>query len=117
MIGKPVIEQFREKTIANLLSKPAKSWNEIYDHSIQSLYKTWDNYSIAVMYLGILDILKYSKRDAFEQIETVRGETDKSKTILEEYTQILESVIYAVPANRPTVKETMDLLIKIRGEE
>lgn len=117
LIGKPVIEQFREKTIANLLSKPAKSWNEIYDHSIQSLYKTWDNYSIAVMYLGILDILKYSKRDAFEQIETVRGETDKSKTILEEYTQILESVIYAVPANRPTVKETMDLLIKIRGEE
>jgi serine/threonine protein kinase len=116
LIGKPVIEQFREKTIANLLSKPTKSWKEIYDQSIQSLYKTWDNYSIAVMYLGILDILKYSKRDAFEQIETVRGESDKSKTILEEYINILESVIYAVPANRPTVKETMDLLINnLRG--
>jgi serine/threonine protein kinase len=107
LISKSVIEQFREKTIASFTAttNTPKSWNQLYDQCIQTLYKTWDNYGIAAMYLGIIDILKYSKRDAFEQIETVR--TISGKPFLEEYIHIIESVVYADPFHRPSVKETM----------
>jgi serine/threonine protein kinase len=112
LISKPVIEQFREKTIATIVSAN-KSWKEIYRECIHTQYTTWDNYSIAAMYLGMLDILKYSKRDAFEQIETVRNTT--GKPILEEYIQIIESAVYSDPMNRPSVKDTMTRLVRLRN--
>jgi len=111
LISKSVIEQFREKTVSAIVSSN-KTWKEIYDQSIHTLYKTWDNYSIAAMYLGILDILKYSKRDAFEQIETTRN-TSSSKPFLEKYLSIIESVVYADPLNRPSVKDTMTRLVQL----
>jgi serine/threonine protein kinase len=110
LISKPVIEQFREKTIAAIVSANL-SWKEIYHKCIHTQYTTWDNYSIAAMYLGILDILKYSKRDAFEQIETVRHSS--GKPFLEEYIQIIESVVYADPMNRPSAKDTMTRLVQL----
>lgn len=110
LISKSVIEQFREKTIATIVSAN-KSWKEIYHTCIHTQYTTWDNYSIAAMYLGILDILKYSKRDAFEQIETVHNKT--GKPILEEYIQIIESAVYSEPTNRPSVKDTMTRLVQL----
>ena len=111
LISKSVIEQFREKTVSSIVSFN-KTWKEIYDHSIHTLYKTWDNYSIAAMYLGILDILKYSKRDAFEQIETTRN-TSSGKPFLEKYVSIIESVVYSDPLNRPSVKDTMTRLVQL----
>ena len=111
LISKPVIERFREKTIASIVSAN-RSWKEIYHECIHTQYTTWDNYSIAAMYLGILDILKYSKRDAFEQIETTRN-TSSDKPFLEEYIQIIESVVYADPMNRPSVKDTMTRLVQL----
>ena len=114
LISTETIERFREKTIASFLSKTKtpKSWKEIYEQCIGSLYLSWDNYSIAAMYLGILDILKYSNRNAFEQIETVH--TTSGKPVVEEYIQIIESVVYADPFHRPTVKETMTRLQQLR---
>jgi serine/threonine protein kinase len=111
LISKSVIEQFREKTVSSIVSSN-KTWKEIYVQSIHTLYKTWDNYSIAAMYLGILDILKYSKRDAFEQIETTRN-TSSGKPFLEKYVAIIESVVYSDPLNRPSVKDTMTRLVQL----
>jgi serine/threonine protein kinase len=107
LISKETIERFREKTIASFMATATtpKSWKQLYDQCVDTLYKTWDNYSIAAMYLGMLDILKYSKRDAFEQIETVQ--TASGKPFLEEYIHIIESVVYADPFHRPSVKDTM----------
>ena len=110
LIATPVIEQFREKTIASLTTNN-KTWKEIYHECIHTTYKTWDNYSIAAMYLGIVDILKYSKQDAFEQIETVRATS--GKPFLEEYLHIIESVVYADPLNRPSVKDTITRLVRL----
>jgi uncharacterized protein YerC len=107
LISKETIERFREKTIASFMATATtpKSWKQLYDQCVDSLYKTWDNYSIAAMYLGMLDILKYSKHDAFEQIETVQSAS--GKPFLEEYIHIIESVVYADPFHRPSVKDTM----------
>ena len=109
LIANPVIEQFREKTIASLTNQ---TWKEIYHECIHATYKTWDNYSIAAMYLGIVDILKYSNQDAFEQIETVRATS--GKPFLEEYLHIIESVVYDVPFNRAGVKDTMTRLVRLQ---
>ena len=104
------IQSFREQMVAEFAERP---WKEIYDQCTQTNYQTWDNYGIATMYLSMLDMLNYSKRDAFGIIEAVQ--TAKQTPVLEEYTKIIESIVYSPTNKRPhiyTVRKQLRKLLR-----
>ncbi len=108
LIAQEKIQAFREQMVAEFAGRP---WKEIYDQCTQTNYQTWDNYGIATMYLSMLDMLNYSKREAFGILESVQ--TTNKMPILEQYMKIIESIVYS-PANaRPTIYTVRKQLRKL----
>jgi len=69
-----------------------KTWQELYI-DLQQSYKTWDNYSLAVIfYFMIYDILY---------------ENDIDNPIIHKYSNNLQRIILASPKKRQTIQETM----------
>ena len=106
------IQSFREQMVAEFAERP---WKEIYDQCTQTNYSTWDNYGVATMYLSMLDMLNYSKRDAFAIIETVQTAKQTPVLVLEEYMKIIESIVYSPANKRPhiyTIRKKLRKLLR-----
>ena len=84
------------------------TWTQVYTTMVQMYSHTWDNYSISIMFLNILNRI-YNKA-AFHQIEMA------SNGKLGKYQSLLESVVYATPDKRASIENVkehlMNLLIK-----
>jgi serine/threonine protein kinase len=114
IVSSEKIQAFRDRMVSEFASRP---WKEIYEQCVQTNYSTWDNYSIATMYLGMLDMLNNNKREAFTQIETASSSassSSNSSTILDEYMKIIESIVYSPTKTRPGIKETRAQLRRLQ---
>jgi hypothetical protein len=114
-ISESEIEDFRTKLVAYFTGAEnysAKTWKEIYGTCVRSTYKTWDNYGLAVMYLGILETVKSNREGVFGKIEV--QQYGVGRNVLQEYIGILKDIVLVVPEKRLTVNRTIQLLTELR---
>ncbi len=120
---KAIQTYFPANTNPNTNPNP-KSWKQIYEDCLKNTAHTWDLYSLAVMYLGVLDTVKQGNREAFLQIEQLRaphgastgtgtGTSTSSTTILHQYVSVLQRSIYTNGADRPTIGNMIHKLREI----
>ena len=87
------------------------TWGDVYNEAITRYSETWDNYSVAIMYMDILEFIRSS---------STSSEPDPSG-FLQPYVEIVQSVVYSIPPNRPGISQTrkalVNLLVQIQGEE
>jgi serine/threonine protein kinase len=110
---KNIVEEYAPNADADGAKPRAKSWKQIYDDHIRNTSNTWDNYSVAVMYLDMLDLLQSELVEAYSQIESVMISGKTSLRLLKAYIDVIESIVYVVPAKRPSVKDTITKLEKL----
>ena len=87
---KPFIE-------GGMLNMP--TWGNVYDELVK-YHKSWDNYSVAVMFLNILHLLDVQKMKANEL------------PFMKVYVDTLKKIVLSMPDKRPTAKDTMEELTR-----
>jgi serine/threonine protein kinase len=83
-----------------------KNWFYIYESMIKT-HDTWDGYSLAVIYLFILDDLHMKEGDLYSNM------INKYKTNFEKYRNFLTNIIYAMPGERMSLAEMKSELTKL----
>ena len=73
------------------------TWGHVYDELVK-YHKSWDNYSLAVMFLNILNILDVQKLAANEL------------PFMKVYINILKKIVLSMPDKRPTAGDTKEEL-------
>jgi serine/threonine protein kinase len=71
-----------------------KSWKSIYDELLKFKF-SWDNYSLACIYLYIFNTLKL---ESFE----------KDYPLIQDFKSTLKNIIFCIPSERPLPKVTLD---------
>lgn len=103
------------KEIQNLFTKNYKSyyksmenetWMSLYEKTVEN-YSTWDNYSIAVIYLFILNDIKLQNPLLYNTMETTY------KPTIESLKGLLFQNIYNMADKRPTIEENIKSLERI----
>lgn len=84
-----------------------KSWWVVYEY-LTKYAKTWDNYSMAVIYLLFLDDIYQSDHSKYNQM------AEPHSQVLKKYIDLLEDIVYAAPNKRLTVAETIKRFPKKR---
>ena len=103
------------KEIRNIYTKTYKSyykimenetWMHLYEKTMEN-YRTWDNYSVAVIYLFILNDIKLQNPLLYNTMETTY------KTAIESLTGLLFQNIYNMADKRPSIEENIKSLERI----
>jgi serine/threonine protein kinase len=112
LVSQTTVSEFRKKMISQFVSEEtrAKSWKQIYEYCVTKTYTTWDNYSVAAMYLGILDIIHTKNSSVFSILKNTHSE---EINIWNTYKNLIESIVYSVPEERPDIKNTISQLSEI----
>lgn len=85
-----------------------QTWYSLYNHYIsQNIWKSWDTYSLAVVYLFIIDDYLREHTQVFEQIQS------QTQTAFNSYVQLLYTIIFAPPDQRYTPDATIKSLKQI----
>lgn len=85
-----------------------QTWYSLYTHYIsQNIWKSWDTYSLAVVYLFIVDDYLREHRQVFEQIQS------QTQTAFNSYVQLLYTIIFAPPDQRYNPDATIKSLKQI----
>lgn len=74
-----------------------RTWWELYEELITHA-NTWDSYSLAVIYMNMLDDVFISKPKIYS--------TYTSPNVIE-YVETMEDVLYSTPKERPSIKTTL----------
>lgn len=82
------------------------TWYELYSELIKHVY-TWDSYSLAIIYLNMLDDVFISSVELYNNIMIASGMK------LAKYVEILEYVVYSVPNSRPAVTLVLNELNRL----
>jgi len=92
----PQIEKFIKKWTTHLSQYVGKTWFELYEMVIQH-FKTWDIYSVSVVYMMTLDDLYRQNTELYHVLyKSYNAE-------LTEYIQIMSGVIFETSNRRPSV--------------
>jgi hypothetical protein len=75
-----------------------KTWFHLYEETIQ-YYKTWDIYSVCVVYMMVLDDLFVKNTELYKVLYETRGKQ------LTEYIQVVSSVMYETSDKRPSLEK------------
>ena len=73
------------------------TWQELYDDLVKRS-NTWDCYSIAIIYLNMLDDVYLSNANLYNKLLNSSGYR------LRKYVELMEHIIYSAPNNRPSVQ-------------
>ena len=102
------------ETVFNEYSKQfigTATWYELYSELIKNAY-TWDSYSLAIIYLNMLDDVFISSADLYNNIMMASGMK------MAKYVEILEYVVYSAPNGRPAVNLVLNEIESImRGDK
>ena len=93
--------------LSNFINK--LTWHELYEDLLK-YSGTWDCYSVAVIYMNMVDDLFLSNPEIYTQI------TSKYQ-YLQKYVILMESVLYSAPNNRPpiqTIIKELDIMRKFK---
>ena len=85
-----------------------QTWWELYLDLIKNA-STWDNYSLSVIYLNMLDDVFLSSQELYRTLVI------QSSLRLPKYVELMERVVYSVPGKRPSVQTVLseiELLLK-----
>lgn len=83
-----------------------KTWLSMYKELIKFAH-TWDNYSMAVIYLLLLD-------DAYEgNIENYNQIIGQHSAETKQYIELLEDIVYSSPDKRPTLNDAINRIPKL----
>jgi serine/threonine protein kinase len=74
-----------------------RTWLELYEDLIKYT-NTWDSYSLAVIYMNMLDDVFLSKPEVYN---TYIGQK------LTKYVETMENILYSAPDERPAIKTTL----------
>jgi serine/threonine protein kinase len=92
------------------LAKPfigKRTWWELYSELIKKA-NTWDSYSLAVIYLNLIDDLFL-----MEASNSYNAMRQSSGNRLSAYVECLERIVYSAPNNRPEVQTVRDEIERI----
>jgi serine/threonine protein kinase len=98
LTDKSTYQDFKEKYTKYYNKFVGKTWFELYEHLIQYA-NTWDNYSIAITYLLIMDDI-YA-----EHPEIIRHMEEKQHA--KDYVKYLIQIVFSMPDERPSLVETL----------
>jgi serine/threonine protein kinase len=103
-----IITQFKEQVSKYYTPFIGKTWISLYDHFIHNgVYKTWDTYSLCVVYLFILDDYVRLQNKTFLEIQNVSKEQYNS------YIKLLYTIIFSTPDERYSPQDMIKELKKI----
>lgn len=74
-----------------------RTWWELYEDLIKNV-NTWDSYSLAIIYLNLLDDVFLSKNEMYSKL------LEASNGRLEQFVVLMENVVYNAPNNRPSIQ-------------
>lgn len=77
-----------------------RTWWELFEDLIKYT-NTWDHYSVAVIYLNMLDDTFLSDSSKYNKI------VNESPSKMDKYIETLEKVVYCKPNERPAIHSTM----------
>ena len=93
-----IIDEYR-KTILQYYQPfiGSVTWWDLYQHFVEKeFYKTWDTYSLAVVYLFIIENAQTQNPELYKQLENT------TKPVFNQYMALLFSMIFTSPDKRPT---------------
>jgi len=85
-----------------------QTWWELYE-DLQKYANTWDSYSVAIIYLNLLDDLILTNAEWYKKMVALSG------TRLPRYIELLEKTVYNAPNNRPNLQTLVTEIGKVRG--
>ena len=93
-------DEFKTRCLAYFARFVDAPWWDVFEH-LQAFANTWDNYSTAMIYWMVLDDAHHANAAAFAEMQVTYG---KKYTA---YVALLESVIFALPDERPAAGHTL----------
>ena len=87
---KEMEEYYSPLIVGGMMNMP--TWGSVYDEIIKN-HKSWDNYGLAVIFIGMLKILGLS-------------EVVNKIPFMKKYLELLKKIIISMPDKRPTAYET-----------
>ena len=91
------------------------TWESVYNKLyVPKNYKTWDNYSIAITYLTIIQSLSYIPLEPGSLIPLSNKEPFNKLPIIQKYIALLKKIIFSMPEERLDTETTMKEFITIR---
>jgi serine/threonine protein kinase len=106
-----LIEQYKKTVFKYYTAFIGQTWYSLYNHYIsQNIWKSWDTYSLAVVYLFIVDDYLREHTNTFEQIQS------QTHTAYNSYIELLFTIIFAPPDQRYTPSDTIKSLKTIIGQ-
>jgi len=96
---KPIDTTHRKRYDAYFERFLHKSWFSMYEHLIH-FHPTWDNYSLAISYLVMLDDIHMEKPDIFSEKD-------------HQFAELLSKIVYAMPNERPSISDTIKQVKKL----
>jgi serine/threonine protein kinase len=78
-----------------------RTWESLYDFLYKpNIYETWDHYSLAIVYLMIMNEIK-------EPSNFINNGT------IQQYIKLWKSIVFAMPGSRNSLEKTMEEFLKI----
>jgi hypothetical protein len=91
------------------------TWESLYNKLyVPKNYKTWDNYSIAITYLTIIQSLSYIPLEPGSLIPLSNKEPLNKLPIIQKYIALLKKIIFSMPEERLDTETTMKEFITIQ---
>jgi serine/threonine protein kinase len=100
------IKIFEKRCREYFLPYVGMTWWHLYEQLVQYA-DTWDNYSVAMIYLFVVDHMYKSHNSKYENIRRIYAGK------YEQYMSVLGDIIYAMPDERPSAKDTIPIIPKI----
>lgn len=104
-----IVDEYR-KTVMEYYGKfvGSATWWDVYQHFMENkYYKTWDTYSLAVVYLFLVENTQKHNPQLYYQLET------KTKSVFNQYMAFLFSTIFNSPDKRPTPESAVKTMREI----
>lgn len=104
-----IVDEYR-KTVMEYYGQfvGSATWWDVYQHFMENkYYKTWDTYSLAVVYLFLVENTQKHNPQLYYQLET------KTKSVFNQYMAFLFSTIFNSPDKRPTPESAVKTMREI----
>jgi hypothetical protein len=100
------MDKFKDVFYKYALQFVNRTWWDLYNNIMQYT-NSWDNYSLSVIYLNILDDVNRSYPEIYRSMSS-------SQKWLPKYVELMENVIYSSPDTRPSYQTILKILEEMR---
>lgn len=103
-----LVSQFKKRAEQFYSRFVGKTWYSLYLYFMENkLYHKWDGYSLAAVYLFILDDLMKQSPQVFQTV------VSKTPTQYKRYCELLSSILFSMPDERPSPQQTVKTIKQI----